>query len=88
MHVCVHAGMHAFVYVCACTTLCLSVCLAKASLWRQEMLIRVDKLLGNRGRSEKRKVTVAEARDIVEEAETERLINADTVRNRRSLAGH
>eukprot|EP00884_Botryococcus_braunii_P005483 jgi/Botrbrau1/14936/Bobra.0018s0040.1 len=45
----------------------------------QEMIIRVDKLLGNRGRSEKRKVTVAEARDIVEEMETERLINNDTV---------
>ena len=47
-----------------------------------EVMIKVDKLVGSgRGQAaEKREMTIAEARPLVEAQEEERLINSDTVR--------
>lgn len=46
----------------------------------QEMVIRVDKIFGGgRGRGEKRRMKVSEARPMIEEQEAERHVNAESV---------
>ncbi|KAL4448003.1 hypothetical protein ABPG75_005222 [Micractinium tetrahymenae] len=46
----------------------------------QEMVIRVDKIFGGgRGRGEKRRMKVSEARPLIEEQEAEKFVNAESV---------
>lgn len=44
------------------------------------MAFRVNKAMGGRSKTEKRHMKVSEARPLLEEGESERLINQDTVR--------
>ncbi|KAI3438396.1 hypothetical protein D9Q98_000828 [Chlorella vulgaris] len=53
----------------------------------QEMVVRVDKLFGaGRGRGEKRKMKISEARPLVEEQEAERYVNSESVTREAILA--
>eukprot|EP01024_Parvocaulis_polyphysoides_P001309 TRINITY_DN10355_c0_g2_i2.p1 TRINITY_DN10355_c0_g2~~TRINITY_DN10355_c0_g2_i2.p1 ORF type:complete len:500 (-),score=82.88 TRINITY_DN10355_c0_g2_i2:237-1736(-) len=45
----------------------------------QEFVVRIDKIIGSRQKGERRKMKIKEARPLIEEIETEKLLNQDLV---------